>query len=555
MLQRTPLAGFSNTTAFTRDYVLSFDRVASFFHYNPHLPTSMATRLEFLDSCLWPDMSSSAELVEAQQHRWGADASSIAAARSLGSANTYMVVSGQQPGLFGGPAYSQLKAISTITLARELEKQHPGRSFVPVFWIASADSDFDEVSRTAVVGVAQDFHRLLLRPDKAQDGRMLNRREIDYSRLSELIDNLESSTLPHGLYRADVVTALRDAYSPESGRIGGELVSGFARWMLRLFRGSGLVVLEPEEVIAQRQDIGAIYAQQLLHARRYWDILDSRGAELQSAGYGLQVEIFPDDTHVFRVDDFGYRDKLLSVGTNELQGKRSGNSWAAAELAELARRHPDRFTGNVLLRPVVEDALFPCAAWIGGSAELAYRAQSSALFELHGRKHAPAYLRHHGTFLPQALARTLHDTGYDLSSLPTNQQAWRSIVAEQHLQSPELNELLSKLASANEQMDELIARIPSYLPELARSMQSKIANSNWLHRRVTRKVNSALLRNQTDKARGLLAAQALAYPMGKPQDRLLNLLSFLPRIGIDGLSHLLGELDMPCWDHCTIIFD
>ena len=224
-------------------------------------------------------------------------------------------------------------------------------------------------------------------------------------------------------------------------------------------------------------------------------------------------------------------------------------------MAELALREPRKFTGSVLLRPVVEDALFPAAAWIGGSAELAYRAQSTALFALHGRKHAPAYLRHHATVLSEALARSLDAAGYELDALPADQQAWRSRVAAELLQPAAVRELLAGLAAANAELDRLIEQVPQQLPELAKSMQSKLANSGWLHRTVTRKVNAAVLRRQTDAQRRLLAAQALAFPLGKPQERLLNLLSFLPRIGLDGMLRLLDELDAPCWEHCLIMFD
>src|SRR5689334_23051572 len=120
MRTRLPLAGLPATSAFTRTYIEDFAQVSAWFDYDPQAADCCAARLAELDANRAPEQQAlygaTAGLAAAQQERWGADGNTIEAARRLGEPNTYMVVTGQQPGLLGGPIYTQLKAITTILL-------------------------------------------------------------------------------------------------------------------------------------------------------------------------------------------------------------------------------------------------------------------------------------------------------------------------------------------------------------------------------------------------------------------------------------------------------
>jgi bacillithiol biosynthesis cysteine-adding enzyme BshC len=549
-MRRLPLADLPATSAFTRSYIADFGRLARWYDYNPHAPHALEARLAELDAREWPGRQATADLAAAQQEQWGGDEIAVSAAMALGEPGTCMVVTGQQAGLFGGPLYTQLKALTAILLARQLGEHYPQRKFVPVFWIASADSDFEEVRRTVH---AADNRDISLNVDPALDGMTLARRPVAREELRRPYTELADDLLT-GLYRQDVLAALEADYLAPDAPDEGRLVRSFARWMSRLFRGTGLVIVDPEPLLAQRADIGALYAGQLLQTGAAQSAIAARDAELQEAGFTPQVGLAAGDSQLFLLDDLGYRDKLFLQGNGILAGKRSRQQWGAHELARLAQEQPGRFTGSVLLRPVIEDALFPCAAWIGGAAELAYRAQATALFALHGRRQAPAYLRHHATLLPTQLVTALDASGFDFTAVPRDVQQWRRTLAQRE-QGLELAAALAAYRSAAAAADSAALRLPALLPELERALRTMHGKLQWQLARTERKINAALLRRESSEIRLLEELQQLAYPRGVPQERLLGLLSFLPRTGFGLIPRLLDELSAPCWEHCLIMFD
>jgi bacillithiol biosynthesis cysteine-adding enzyme BshC len=553
MRMRLPLAGFPGTARFSRAYIDEFGRVAPWFAYNPFESSALAARLAELDARPWPVLSVTAALAGAQQELWGGDALAVEAALALAQPGTTMVVTGQQPGLLGGPLYTPFKAITAVLTARRLAGQFPGRRFVPVFWIASADSDFEEVSRSSLLGAPQELHELRLTSGRGNDGQMLHYRAVDEQHWASLLSDV-AAALPGGLYHDELLAALGSAYPPADRSLPGGLVRGFARWLMALFRGTGLVVIDPEELLA-RADIGALYAAQLRNAAQAEAALEERGTAITAAGFDLQVALQPGDTQLFHVDEQGYRDKLLRAPDGMLTGKHSGRRWPAEELARLAEAEPARFSGSALFRPLAENALFPCAAWVGGQAELAYRAQSTALFELHGMRQAPAFLRHHATLLTTGAAQALAAAGLEFGAVARDPHEWARQVAQ--LTAPaEVQTALRAYRQAAEQADDnLLTAAEQHLPELQRSLRTMRGKLAWHLARVERKVLSALNRRGAERSRALLDMQALAYPSGKPQERVLNLLSFLPRTGFGLIPRLLEELAAPCWEHCLIMLD
>jgi bacillithiol biosynthesis cysteine-adding enzyme BshC len=553
MRTRLPLTSLPGTSAFTRAYIADFARVQPWFDYDPSAPDAIARRLAELDAREWPDLSVSAALAAAQQELWGAGPEAVEAAQALGQPGTCMVVTGQQPGLFGGPLYSPLKALTAVRTAQQLAAQFPQRRFVPVFWIAGADSDFDEVNHTWVLGADAAPTELRLRDPGRHDGQALYSRAVPEPRWAAAWAELEQA-LPPGLYREDALAALQAAYPPEDRSAPGGMVRGFARWLARLFRGTGLVVLDPEELLA-RADIGALYAAQLRAAGAAGTALEQRNAQIAAAGFSPQVEALPGDAQVFHVDADGHRDKLLLAEDGSLTGKRSGRRWSAAELAALAEAAPQRFTGSALFRPLVEDSLFPCAAWVGGQAELAYRAQATALFVLHGLRQAPAYLRHHATLLTPQAAAALDSAGVELSALPADAHAWARELAQRAAPEPVRAALEEYHALARQADDRLADAVEAGLPELERSLRTMRGKLEWHLARVERKVLAALNRRGAQRTQALLAAQRLAFPLGRPQERVLGLLAWLPRTGLSVVPRLLAGLEAPCWEHCLIMLD
>ena len=275
--------------------------------------------------------------------------------------DTVVVVTGQQVGLFGGPAYTLYKALTAAKLAADLTAR--GISAVPVFWMATEDHDFAEVNHTWVFNADGDASRVGV--EAAVVGqRPAGEYPVPHPPVEALLAAMR------GLPEADAIaTMAREAYRP-----GATMGAGFRALILKLLERVGVLVLDPLDPAVRA--VGApLLADAVQKAPALKAALLARGKELSEAGYHAQV-LVEDKTSLFFLLENGQRTTLRLKD---------------AECASLADRAAD-VSPNALLRPVWQDFMLPTVAYVGGPGELAYFAQSAVLYrELLGRM--PVMLR------------------------------------------------------------------------------------------------------------------------------------------------------------------
>ena len=549
-----PLSSLPGFNPLVQAYSADFPAVAAWFDYDPHDPAAVARRLEDLTK-YWdgsPERVTGRELmaatVRSQLERWGAGELALDAAAGLAHCGTFAVATGQQAGLFGGPLYTVLKAVSAIRYARHLAREHPGYRFVPVFWIAASDSDFDEVRRVYVAG-RDGLAELALPPAlPGQDGMMVGARPPEPG-LPGLIDRL-AEVLPAGMFLDDTLDLVREAYAD------GRLAEGFARLMARLFAGTELVLVEPQEPALMYQ-AGPLIVDELDRAARISELVRERNAAITAAGYRLQVDHPAGDTGLFLLDSDGIRDRIAIDDPRDgsFLLRRSGARRSLAELTALAREEPQRFVPDVALRPVYENTLLPVAAFIGGAAEIAYRAQFTALFHAHGQWMAPAYLRATATLLYPGETGLLDELGWGLAECLVPRDEFAANIANRS-RPPGVDEKLAAYRRTVESADaELKQAAVALDPNLEQTFSTLGGNLARHIDKLEKKITAALKRKQAallDRA-GRLAD--LAYPRGNLQERLLSVVGFLPRTGPGLIEQLLDRLEFPCWEHQVVTLE
>ncbi len=643
MQNRVSLTALPTASAFIRDYAdpQGFDKVRSFFAYDPHACDAAGNldcydaRLSELNS-LAPELtahrSAAADALAAQQRRWGGhlqsgNRSALDACDALKGKRTYAIVTGQQVGLFGGPLYTQLKAIAAIKLARELEERYDECRFIPMFWMASSDHDFEEVRRSFILdrsGVVQEIS--LPAETEADAGRTVESRLVGPA-LQDALAQLEE-LLPGGEQREAVLAALREDYGSAEALSGpGGMLLGFARFMARLFDGTGLVLVDPQDP-ALMQFMRPLLRAELEHAAESEAALTARNEQLQAAGYPLQVEQLPGDTSLFLLSERGKRQKISRVGasldspdsdlvgpglvpgqpvgaehslssaeegadtTAPLQNKSGGDKpaplrefqlrgtdqrFSLDELLALVDSAPGRFVPGVMLRPLQQNLLIPPLAFIGGAAEIAYRAQTTAVFELHkaagrGASMAPAFLRASATLLPQKSAELLDELGWELADFyaPPQDLAGRAVSGERPEEiAHAIEEYLEALHSAEARLKAEAVKLD---PNLELTFETLRGNLIKHVETLSKKIDNVLKQRADSRLKRVAAAAALIYPRAGgqsaganagppksgppkngPQERMLGIASFLPRYGFELTARLLDELDFPCWEHQVVI--
>lgn len=170
--------------------------------------------------------------------RWGADSESVANLRALGDERARVVISGQQPGLLGGPLYTLYKALGSVNLARALQARHPDLKFIPVFWVASEDHDYDEVAVASWPEVGGDLKTFRADHPDATPGRMIGTLTTNPV-IEPLIEALIAGTHETG-FRETEIELLRSFCENEAS-----WEDFFCRLMLRITRGTGLVLISP----------------------------------------------------------------------------------------------------------------------------------------------------------------------------------------------------------------------------------------------------------------------------------------------------------------------
>ncbi len=283
------------------------------------------------------------------------------------------VVTGQQVGLFGGPLLTLLKAATAVRKAQDATRLS-GRAHVPVFWLATEDHDVDEVDQ---VHLLAQTHVETLRAGLGVHGVPTPVGNLPVQgRLEEALHHVEEL-----LQFAPVSDLLRAAYTDAPG-YQATLASGFGRLLSALFAEQGLIVMD-----ASGRPFHALGAEILRQALEQADALEAlliaRSAELERAGYHAQVKVAPGMSLLFLItpNGEGIAERRALRRTADGGWKTGTRSYSTAELLAILEAEPERLSPNALLRPVMQDALLPTAAYIGGPAEIAYFAQSAVVSE------------------------------------------------------------------------------------------------------------------------------------------------------------------------------
>ena len=302
------------------------------------------------------------QILRTQNTAWGASPKTQENIERLKN-GAFAVVTGQQVALFGGPLFSILKAITAIKLADEARQK--GVDAVPIFWLATEDHDFAEVN-----------HVTLLRKDAPSlESVSVTAGGIEGAPVSArpLHEDVTAAVgaAADALGDSEIADLLKKFYRP-----GEDLGSAMGKLFARLFAEHGLILLDPSGA-----DVHRFAAPLLADAIRRSEELDkkllARGRELEAAGYHQQVKVTESSTLLFSLET-GARVPIKRSNGKFIIGKEH---FSAADLEKRIQQAPEKFSANVLLRPVMQDFLLPTLAYVGGPAEVAYFAQCEVVYK------------------------------------------------------------------------------------------------------------------------------------------------------------------------------
>lgn len=496
-----------------------------------------------------------ASILRRQNAQYGHDLSVLQQIDNLEKPDSVAIVTGQQVGLFTGPIYTIYKALTAVAIAAKLRSR--GLNAIPIFWMETGDHDFSEATRRTVLNSetsAQtvDYGKWLF----AESG--ISQRPVGSVQFPENIRAVTQDYvrhLPESPWKASVRELLESAYVP-----GTTFALAFARLMRQCLQGYGLILFDPGDVEA-KQLMAPVYLQALRDAPLIHALLLQRSQEMQAAGFHAQAQVLEHSTVLFLTLE-GER-RALEWHASKFRIKHSELQFTADELEQQARQTPEIFSPSVLLRPIVQDHLFPTAAYVGGAAEIAYFAQIECLYSLYHRPMPVIWPRNGFTLIASPAAAAMHSLGIGLRDCLAGKQT----LAEKMRQSPhvmrrpEFSEATGSLEQLEALLRQNLAQIRPRMGAIDRQLECRLDSAR-------RKILHTLqhLRARTLRLEALQPASCTqtldalmnqCLPGGDLQERALTFPYFLARFGpslletlqtatqFDNFSHRVLQLDAP----------
>lgn len=519
------------------DYAFDFARLADLYTGTPADPQAWRDAIARTQQFA-RQRHAVADMLASQQHRREAPAEAVAAAARLSDARTVAVVTGQQAGLFGGPMFTLLKAITAIRLAERVREEHHVPT-VAVFWIDSEDHDWDEVKSCVLPDSDLNLLTVALSDPPGANDQSVARTLLDDS-ARKAVESLESALLRTD-FSPELLHQIRRAYRPGNG-----MADAFGQWLETVLGPKGLVVFDAADPAA-KPIVAPVFAREIEHAGETSRLAGEAGATLAARGYHAQVTPYEGQPALFHLD--GGRQPIRHQDRRFTWADRS---CTREELLDLVRQSPEEFSPNVLLRPLMQDTLFPTVCYVAGPSELAYLGQLRGVYAAFGVPMPLIQQRATATILDSNSMRFLTRHEFPLESLrPRDEKALNQLLEAQLPASVEVS-LDEAVRVVNERMETLARAVPQIDATLEGATRSTLGRMQDDLRKLHGKIIQAAKRKDETLRRQFQHAQAQAFPGGNPQERTIGFVYFLNRYGPTLIDRLGDELSLDMGTHWVI---
>jgi bacillithiol biosynthesis cysteine-adding enzyme BshC len=499
------------------DYLHRFEPLSSFFPGDPFLPQSWGLVARDLDSRKHPRRAVAGALGKLNRDLGGDEAA--LESLSLLSEGALAVVTGQQVGLFGGPLYTLYKALTAVRVAR-LASSALDRKIVPLFWMDADDHDFDEVRHLSLLSSSNELVDLRYDANDAERRLPVGARRLEPS--IETVLSASSSALPPSEFRDEILEVLSRCYAP-----GRTLAEAFGSFLLHATRGTGLAVVDP--ALRELKALGSgLFAREVSEDGASSAKVRATTERILALGYHAQANTTDSQLNLF------YANPERHALAREDSGFRLSADGAIVSRDEVERRvrdEPERFSPNVLLRPLYQDTLLPTLAYVAGPNELAYFAQLKDVYAHFGVTMPLIATRNSFTVVERRDARFLERYDLDWTRLQSDDESLLNEILRRHT-PPQLEEDLTRARSCIHDITQAIARdLASVDPTLVPAAES--TRGKLLHHlgELESKALRAVKRKNETVRNQFLATRTALFPGFDLQERRLSPLVFLDKHG------------------------
>ncbi len=520
------------------DYTGNFERVSQFFHIDYRKPVDKWSHLREIENPLKEDLI---EGLLADAKKWNCHKNSRGNIEALRDPDTLAVVTGQQVGLFGGPLLTFYKALSAVLWAKRIEEVTKRRT-VPIFWMETSDHDFFEINSIRILDRKGEESTLSLSQAPPEKRTVVGSITLG-EEINQLLRRLYH-LLPANTYRGSFIETLSSFY-----RQGEKLGDAFAKLYSLQFGRDGLILFDAENALC-KQAVSPLLDRILESGDKLNETLEATTRKVTESGYQPQIQPQNDRLQLFLKED-EVRIPLDSRGTilyEEKQKKKLG----IERLRSIAREEPGNLLPKVSLRPIMQDYLFPTAAYLAGPSEIAYFAQLKPLYDCLDVKMPAIVPRLSMTLLDNRTGKLLEKYKLTLKELHRGP----SELINQRLESDPSSDIVGLFAEARKKWEELNAQLSHGMIQIDPTLEHTVEKTmiRWQQglNVLEEKARASLSeKNKTLVSQIQKCCQQLA-PSGVFQERRYSLPYYLARYGRSFCESIRSQARIDLFEHQMI---
>jgi len=507
-LQKLPFSETRSFSSFFLDYINQNESLKPFYSRFPDLKNFEGQIQEKANS--YPDANRKILVDVLDRQYAGIDTSDLVKQNlhALRDKNTFTVTTGHQLNIFTGPLYFIYKIVTVINACKELKKQYPHYHFVPVYWMASEDHDYDEIKYFKLYGKKYTWET----DQQGAVGRF-NPRSIEklFSEIPGEISLFKNAYLKH----ATLSEAVR-------------------YYVNELFGEEGLIVIDADDHHLKKLFHRVVSEDVLNHTPKI--LVEQKNQELESLGYHPQV--FARDINFF------FLDKNLRSRIEEKDGRfhvvDTPIQFSKDEITNLIESAPEKFSPNVILRPLYQEVILPNLAYAGGPAEVVYWLQLKGVFDHFNVPFPMLMPRNFASVIEKNVADKFEKTGLEYKYLFEDKNyLFNQWILKNSGHDLSLGKELTLFAEQFAAIRNRAARIDPTLIKFIEAQATRTANSL---EKIEQKMLRAEKRVHREKLGQLESVKNILFPNGSPQERVDNFLNFYQK-DPQFIKKLLGVFD------------
>ncbi len=520
------------------NYVYDYDEVGRFYPANFRDNHGYEQVLKQIDARPI-DRNTLVTVMLEQNRSYGVPAAAIEHIQLLEKTTTYAVVTGQQVGIFGGPAYTVFKTITTIKLAQRLKLKFPHLDFVPVFWVEGEDHDFAEMNHVSLFDPESKPTNVQYLPGGEMPERNMGAvGELTFDgSLDGTYSSLEAA-LQKTEFTAPLVARLKEFY-----KTGATFNGAFASWMSHLFEDYGLTFLSVHDARLKKL-LSPLFVKEIEGYPKTSQAVIARSAELEQK-YHAQIKAKSVNLFLFHKDGrYGIEPREHDFS---LRGTR--HFLQKEELLKIATEAPELLSPNVVLRPIAQDMLLPTVAYVGGPSEIAYNAQLGPVYASFGVTQPVVYPRASASFVEDRIARTMEKYQLDLVSLFDDVEQVKARIVEQ-IEEVKADKLFGDTAKlVHDALNEMRFGIKEIDPTLLATLDG-VKSKFDINLGVLKEKSIAAQKRKNEVAMRQIEKAVTAFlPNGSLQEREISILHYMNKYGPELIRWLMGEVDITGFKH------